>query len=287
MKFILLLSLIIFTFWLKAQDIKAFQIFDGSGKLVTFSDMAEKCAGADIVFFGEYHNDPIGHWLQYELTVFLFAKKGNALILGAEMFESDNQLIMDEYLQGLIPAKKFGDEARLWPNYDTDYKPLVDFAKVNRLPFIATNVPRRYASLVAKEGFEALEKLSAEAKALTAPLPVAYDENLNCYKSMLSMQGMGGHANANLPKAQAVKDATMSYFILKYFSKGKLFLHYNGSYHSDNHEGIVWYLKQRDKNLKIVVISSASQKNISELSDDNKEKGDFILCVPETMTKTH
>lgn len=287
MKFILLLSLIIFTFWLKAQDMKAFQIFDGSGKPVTFSDMAEKCAGADIVFFGEYHNDPIGHWLQYELTAFLFAKKGNALILGAEMFESDNQLIMDEYLQGLIPAKKFGDEARLWPNYDTDYKPLVDFAKENRLPFIATNVPRRYASLVAKEGFEALEKLSAEAKALIAPLPVAYDENLNCYKSMLSMQGMGGHANANLPKAQAVKDATMSYFILKYFSKGKLFLHYNGSYHSDNHEGIVWYLKQKDKNLKIVVISSASQKNISELSDDNKGKGDFILCVPETMTKTH
>lgn len=287
MKFILFASLIMLTCLLKAQDMQAYQIFTSEGKPVTFSEMAEKCAGADMVFFGEFHNDPIGHWLQYELTAFLFAKKGNALLLGAEMFESDNQLIIDEYLKGLIPERKFSEEARLWPNYDTDYKPLMNFARENKIPFIATNIPRRYASMVAMEGFEALEKLSAEARALISPLPVGYDENLNCYKSMMSMQGMGGHANANLPKAQAVKDATMAHFIMKNYTKGMLFLHYNGSYHSDNHESIVWYLKQKDKNLKILVISSASQKNVSAMADENKGKGDFILAVPETMTKTH
>ena len=76
-------------------------------------------------------------------------------------------------------------------------------------------------------------------------------------------------------------------FIMKYFSKGKLFLHYNGSYHSDSHEGIVWYLKQKDKELKITVISSVNQADISKLQEEYKGQGDFILCVPENMTKTY
>jgi hypothetical protein len=95
------------------------------------------------------------------------------------------------------------------------------------------------------------------------------------------------HSNANLPKAQAAKDATMSYFILKNWTKGKLFIHYNGSYHSDNFEGIVWYLKQSNKNLNIKTIATVNQADISKLSDESKNMADFILCVPETMTKTH
>lgn len=270
-----------------SQDMVAFRIFDSNGKPAVFSDVVAAAEKADVVFFGEFHNDPIGHWLQYELTKSLYEKTAGKLVLGAEMFESDNQLIMNEYLNGLIPPKKFGEEARLWPNYETDYKPLVEFALKSKIPFIATNIPRRYASAVAKDGFEALEKLSPEARALIAPLPLAYDENLNCYKSMLSMGGMGSKGGANLPKAQAAKDATMAYFILKYRKPGQIFLHYNGSYHSDRHEGIVWYLKQADKNLKIVVISSTSQPDVSVLSDETKGQGDFILCVPESMTKTH
>ena len=271
-----------------AQDIPAYRLYDNAGKPVTFSDVVASASAADIVFFGELHNDPIIHWLQFELTKQLFEKKSENLILGAEMFESDNQLILDEYLKGLIPAKKFGEEARLWPNYNTDYKPLVDFAQKNKLQFVAANIPRRYASLVANGGFEELNNLSAEAKGLIAPLPVAYDENLNCYKSMLGMGGMGKmSANSNFPKAQAIKDATMAHFIMKYWTKGKTFIQYNGSFHSDNHEGIVWYVKQKNKDIKIIVIASVSQPDVTVLTDENKGRGDYILCVPENMTKTH
>jgi uncharacterized iron-regulated protein len=274
-----------------SQNPPAYRIFDSKGTEVTYNDVVNTSLGSDIVFFGEQHNDPIVHWLQFELTKALFDKKGNSLILGAEMFESDDQIVLNEFLQGLIPAKKLGDEAKLWPNYETDYRPLVEFALINKLPFIATNVPRRYAGIVAASGFEGLNSLSPEALLLLAPLPIAYDGNLNCYKSMLDMGGMGGMgqnkmSQVNLPKAQALKDATMAHFIMKYFTKGKLFLHYNGSYHSDNHEGIVWYIKQKDKDLKVTVISSVSQPDVSTLLEENKGVGDFILCVPENMTKT-
>ena len=100
------------------------------------------------VFFGENHNDPISHWLQFELTKSLFNKHKTNLMLGAEMIESDNQIQLNEYLRGFIREKDFEKESKLWTNYKTDYKPLVNFAKENNLHFVATNVPRRFASMV-------------------------------------------------------------------------------------------------------------------------------------------
>ena len=151
---------------------------------------------------------------------------------------------MDEYLSGDIKQKSFEAEAKLWNNYSTDYKPLVELAKENELRFVASNIPRRYASIVHKGGFEVLGNLSEEAKELIAPLPIEYDAELPCYKGMLEMKGGMGHVNENLPKAQAIKDATMAHFILEDFNPGSLVIHFNGSYHSDNYESISWYLKK-------------------------------------------
>jgi len=208
------------------------------------------------------------------------------LVLGAEMFESDNQVILDEYLESLISQSSFESNARLWPNYKTDYKPLVEFAKTNKLKFVASNVPRRYASIVNSKGFEGLDELSAEAKAFLPPLPVKYDAELNCYKSMMEMEGMGSHVTPNFPKAQAIKDATMAHFILKNWSKGKLLIHYHGSYHSENFESIYWYLKQENPDLKIVTIHTVSQDDVTKLEERNTGKADFTICVDEDMTKT-
>src|SRR5690554_5028623 len=125
--------------------------------------MVNELALTDIALFGELHDNPIAHWLQIELCHRLNNKE-KGLVLGAEMFETDNQLILDEYLTGLISQRRFEGEARLWNNYKTDYKPLVEFARENSIPFIATNIPRRYASMVASSDFKALDSLTAEAK---------------------------------------------------------------------------------------------------------------------------
>ena len=106
----------------------AYKLFKENGKKVKYDKMVEAAKGADMVLFGEHHTNPISHWLQIELTKALFEEKGGDLVLGAEMFETDNQLILDEYLAELITEVKFEEEARLWKNYNTDYKPLVLFA---------------------------------------------------------------------------------------------------------------------------------------------------------------
>jgi uncharacterized iron-regulated protein len=183
-----------------------------------------------------------------------------------------------------VKYKYFKGQARLWPNDPTDYKPLLELAHDNKIPFIATNVPRRYASAVNKGGFEILDEFSDEAKKYFAPLPITYDENVACYKSMQEMMGAHG---ANIAKAQGLKDATMAYFIMENWKKGKTFLHFNGSYHSDNYEGIVWHLKQQYPKLKIMTITTVEQTKIDTIGSESQKKADFILVVDEDVTKTY
>ena len=286
----LLLPLILIAFILMAMkaDKDAYRVYDKKGKKTSYAKMLKQASEADIILFGELHTNPICHWLQLELTKDLYNEVGDELILGAEMFERDGQLILDEYVNGQISTKSFESQARLWPNYKTDYKPLVEFAKENKLPFVASNVPRRYASIVFKQGFEGLDSLDKHAKMFLPPLPIPYDAELPGYKAMLDMGGgMSGHGSENLPKAQAIKDAAMAYFIQENLTEGKTFIHYHGTYHSNNFEGIMWYLNEYSPGLKIMTIASVEQDTINKLEEDNKALADYTLVIPSSMTKTH
>jgi len=270
-----------------AQEAQVYSIFNSKGKEVEYSEMVNNLKNANVVFFGELHNNPIAHWFELRVAKSLFDATKNNLIIGMEMFEADNQLILDEYLNGIIAEKNFEQECKLWPNYQTDYKPMLEFAKANNIKLVATNVPRRYAALVNKKDFEGLDLLSIEAKKFIAPLPIDYDSSLECYSYMIENMKMMGHTAINIAKAQALKDATMAYFIYKNIEKGKIFYHINGSYHSDNHQSILWYLKKKDKNLKIQTISVVSQKDISQLEEENKNLADFIIVVCDDMITTY
>ena len=331
-----------------AQDKPAYKLFDQKGKDVKYSKMLKDIQTADIVFFGEHHTDPISHWLQFEVTKDLHEVKKNDLMIGAEMFEADQQLVLDEYLDSAFASKKFEADARLWGNYKTDYKPVVEFARENGLRYIATNIPRRYASMINKKGFEALDELSDEAKQYIGPALVElYDPEVACYKEMLEMfepeshstegkpamnvaqdstkkmpamhavpdstkkmpamgetnasmdkkspmamaMGKGKKAEKpnfeNYPKAQAAKDATMAHFILKNWTEGKLLFHFDGAYHSDNFEGIVWWINKLKPGLNIKTISIVSQEDVLELEEENINNANYIIAVPETMTQTN
>ena len=267
-----------------AQE-KAHQIYSKDGKKISYKTMLFKMKNTDVVLFGENHNDPISHWLQLELTKSLYEKHGENLMLGAEMLESDDQFQLDEYLLGFIREKDFEKESKLWPNHKTDYKPLLSFAKDNDLHFVATNIPRRFANMVYRFGIDTLEYLPETSKQFIAPLPIAYDTSLTCYKEISGM--LEGHGGENLPKSQAIKDATMAHFIHKNMKENTKFLHYHGSYHSKYHESIMWYLLQLDSDLDITTIEVVEQADISEFDKELIGNADFFIVVDEDMCKTH
>jgi uncharacterized iron-regulated protein len=284
----LLISIVSFT---KAQNKPAYQLFSNDGEIAIYDDMIKDLVISDMVFFGEYHNDPISHWMQIEISKSFFEIKGDKLFFGAEMFETGNQLVINEYLAGLYPNKKMINEiTQLWSNYKTDYKPLMDFAKENNLRFIASNIPRRYASMINKMGIDALKKLSPEALTLIGPdLEKYFDPTVKAYAEMADK--MGGHIPANMlyiQTAQAAKDATMAHFSLKNFSPGDLLFHFEGSYHSNYKQGIIWWINKIQLGLKIKSITTVFQSEWNEMTDKEKtEIANYTIVVADNMTKTN
>jgi len=278
----LTLALVFFTLSIYSQK-PAYKIYNAKGKKVSYKKMLKDLSEKDIILFGELHNNPIAHWLELEVTKDIHNTK--PVILGAEMLEADNQTQVNNYLKGSITEKDLDTLARLWPNYKTDYAPLVNFSKDHKLPFIATNVPRRYASLVYKKGFESLDTLSAKEKEWIAPLPITFDSELPTYKNILKM--MGDHGTPKLVMAQAIKDATMAHFILKNYKTNTTFIHYNGAYHSNNYEGILWYLKRKNNDLQYATLSTVSQNDISKLEGEHLNVANYIICVDADMTNTY
>lgn len=264
---------------------RAYQFFTKNGNKTSFKRLVKKASKADVILFGELHNNPICHWLELELAQAIHAKSDRKLVLGAEMFETDNQAALGHYVRKEIEEDTFEAQCRLWPNYDTDYKPLVEFTRTNGLGFFATNIPRRYARMVYRGGLGSLDTLPDSEKAWITPLPMEYDSSLKCYADIYEMAG--GHGGQNLPKAQAIKDATMAHNIMRNCTEGTVFIHYNGTYHSNNYQSIYWYLKKIDPNVNILTIASTEEEDIRKLSEDSKGLADFILAVPSDMTKTY
>jgi uncharacterized iron-regulated protein len=229
--------------------------------------------------------------MQLEMSKSFFELKGDKLFFGAEMFESGNQLVIDEYLAGLYAEDKMIPEiTQMWSNYKTDYKPLLDFAKDNKLRFIATNIPRRYASMIYKMGMDAFKELSPKALSLIGPdLEKYFDPTVKAYAEMADM--MGGHVPANMlnmQMAQAAKDATMAHFSLQNFNQGDFLFHFQGSYHSNYEQGIIWWINKIQPGLNIKSITTLMQTEWDEITEKGKsEIANYIIVVADHMTSTN
>jgi uncharacterized iron-regulated protein len=287
---LLLLPLLAFA---PAGDRPAYRLFTAQGQPADYDQLLTQLAQADVVLFGEQHNDPIAHWLEVQVTKDLARLKGpGKLVLGLEMFERDVQPLVAGYAAGTVPDSAFERQSRPWPNYATDYRPLLQFARETKIPVVATNAPRRYAQQVARGSLKALDKLPATEKSYLTPLPLKVDFDLPGYKNMAAM--FGGDASAhgggarNVIEAQALKDATMAYAIRTSLGPGQTLLHLNGSYHSDHHDGIVAYLRTQAKTpLRIKTLSVVTQSQLQQLDKENVDLADYLIVVPEDMTKTY
>lgn len=274
----------------KDKNPQIYKIYDGKGHEVSYDGMIIQLLNGNIILFGELHNCPIAHWLEYKVAQSLYElKNGKKMIMGAEMFESDVQTILDEYMQGLITGERFEQEARIWPNYTTDYEPFVSFAKEKQIPFIATNVPRRYANMVSKKGLQALDSLSQEAKKHLPPRPIPFKADSIKSKAFGIMAGIIHKRETTNPQymleAQALKDAMMAYNIISH--PADIFLHIQGNYHSNNYEGICEFLRHYKPGVRLQTITTVRQEAINRLEPEHLGLADFIICVTQDMTYTY
>lgn len=285
MKTIALMLLIALPFLGFAQDTQpqSYKLYSvAKQKTVSTDDLIADMANADVLFFGESHTDSIGHLLEVMLLQKLSAKYPGKTALSMEMFETDNQPILNEYLQGYIREKDMIKDARAWPNYK-DYRPMIEFAKAGKLPVIAANAPSRYVHVVTDKGLPALRQLDKSALKNLPPLPI--DTAAGAYYEKFTAI-MGGHSampGMNIYQSQNLWDAAMGWSIAQFYKKNrdsKIF-HINGSFHSEEKLGVVARLKRYAPKVRILNIANIDSEANADHPDWGKYQklGDYLLIT--------
>lgn len=269
-------------------DSALYRIFDTRAhQEITLDELANTLDDIDVVFFGEEHNDSVAHILQYELLKAINLRY-DRVALSMEMFVSDDQLILDEYLAGLITERNLSKDAVLWNNY-SDYRPLVEYAKTHGMTILAANAPSRYTNRVTREGLESLKALDKAARSLLAPLPI--DTLTGAYYEKFAglMGGHVGMGNLKIYQSQNLWDATMAYRIGKLLRKKSVnkILHLNGRFHSDEQLGTVAHLRSYAPRVSVANISCFRYERI-KLPDWTtlSHLGDFIILTDPGVSKT-
>lgn len=286
------------TIWVRSAD----------DSIRTLEQVADKLAGFDVVFFGEYHGHPGNHLAQMRLFQALHARNPDST-LSLEQFERDTQTIVDQYLAGEIGEKSLQEEARGWDNYEQSYRPLVEYAKSQGLPVIASNAPKKIVICVGKKGPEILDELPQPDRSWVAE-SLHLDEGAYLDKYMSFIMGAASHGPAMadedgasdeddaaghaIPEAmrkmvmrsfaaQVTRDDTMAESIAMHLrdNPGRKVVHLDGNFHSASHLGTVERLQRRMPELAIAVINPIAVDDNKDpgWTSDDAATGDYILLM--------
>ncbi|WP_090992246.1 ChaN family lipoprotein [Pedobacter insulae] len=272
-----------------AQDIaRHYKVYDvKNDKTIAIDAIVSDLKNADVLFFGEEHNDSIGHYLETELFKKIAFAYPNKAALTMEMFHSDIQLVINEYLKGIISEKNFIKEARAWNNYK-DYKAMVELAKANQLDVIGANAAARYSNAVTRSGLEILHQLPESSKQFLAPLPI--DTATGRYYDKF-IETLGGHSMGGMKvyQTQNFWDATMAWSIARYLkkNKSKKIFQVNGRFHSDEKLGTLAKLQRYAPKVKILNISCFSAEDFDN-PDWSKYKhlGDYVIVTDPKVKRS-
>lgn len=295
MKFLKLIVCLLLPVCVFAQDTtlaRHYKIYSvAQQKLVTPDDIIASMGHADVLFFGEEHNDSTGHYLEFLLFKKLTEKYPAKAALSMEMFETDCQTVLNEYLGGLIREKNLLTDARVWHNYK-DYRPMIELAKANHIPVVAANAPGRYTNMVNRLGLTSLQKLDATGKSYLPPLPIDtatgryYDKFVDI---MGGHAGMASMAGMQMYQAQNTWDATMGWSIAKFYKShpGYKIMQINGGFHSEEKLGAAAQLLKYAPRARIINIAAYADDSFDN-PDWSKfaKNADFIILTDPKLPKT-
>jgi uncharacterized iron-regulated protein len=287
----------------QTMDTPEYPVISG-GKLLSFAEMVTALGHADVVFVGENHDDKHAHALELAILKAMYAQNPH-LALSLEMFERDVQEVVNEYLSGYITESAFLQASRPWPNYKTDYRPLVEFCRENHLSVVAANAPRRYVNIVSRKGQKALLELPKTARGYLPPLPYSMELPSEYQKQLTEIFGTAHNTDAkgttpapksgtampaampdsaNMIQAQALWDTSMADSVLRFLKQhhGVRVLQVNGGMHSDSGYGIVDRLRKAAPHLKILVVTVKPDADYPKPSVEKYGNlADFVCITPQ------
>ncbi|MGI4751385.1 MAG: ChaN family lipoprotein [Janthinobacterium lividum] len=282
------LILLLTAFFGFSQEAKSYKIYNSATqKIISVDELVGALANTNAIFYGEEHNDSIGHLLEATILKKLYDKHPQKIALSMEMFETDCQQVLNEYLLGLIREKNFITDARCWPNY-TDYRPMIEFAKSNKIAVIAANAPGRYTNMVSRGGLIALNQLDKTGKSYLPPLPI--DTATGAYLKKFE-DIMGGHSamgGMQIYQAQNLWDATMGWSIASYLKTHPDFVVFqiNGGFHSEEKLGAVAQFQKYQPKASVKNIAAYAAEDFANPDWGKwRKQGDFVVLTAVDASK--
>jgi uncharacterized iron-regulated protein len=243
------------------------------------SKIVASMENADVLVFGEEHNDSVAHSLELAILKHMSEKYGTSMTL--EMLELDQQTILGEFLRGTLTENSFLSSGVFWKNMESDYLPLLQFCRRNSVPVFPANPPRRYVNLVARMGTKAYQMNEDGIRKFMPPLHTVQNNRNKKYEEKFQELMSSGHHGPSFMEnyllAQHIWDATMADSIARaHFETKRKVFHINGRFHSDHRLGVVHRLE--NFNLKVVTISAfPATKDLNR--EEAKEISDFVILT--------
>ena len=198
-----------------AAEMRLFDI--AKKKELKLSDALRDLKGKRIILVGEQH-DRSGHHLAQLEIIKVLNRSGIPVAVGLEMFRTDSQDSLDQWVHGRLSEKEFqkiynDNWGFPWPLYST----IFEFARKMKLPIVALNVPRAVTEQVARGGFNSL---SEEQRANLPFVECRVEpEYMDFIKRVYGAHGHGRMNFTNFCEAQLVWDKAMALHALEYVKK--------------------------------------------------------------------
>lgn len=241
------------------------------GEPLSYGEVLDDLAGADVVYLGEYHTVARHHEIQRRILADL-ARRKKPLVLALEQLESFRQPEVDRYNRGEIDFDELAEAVewpRRWSNYE-QYRPVVEAAHKAGVPILALNARSETIRKVARSG--GIDRLDRETR---SELPKDILLNDPAYRKRLTLQMMV-HAAANpetlrpMIEAQIARDESMASTLCDYLKseagRGRTAVVLCGAAHVSFGQGTASRVRRRmpDVNDRIILLSASGDVVLSE-----------------------
>ncbi|GAM73481.1 iron-regulated protein [Vibrio ishigakensis] len=262
MKVTLLTSLLVFSQTCYAAAPKTFfeyQLLSPKGEPISLEQASNNISDHRVILVGEWHSHSAVHRFQSDLYKALLEKNPKT-DLSMEQFSRPAQSTLDQYLSNEIGERALIAHGRAWPNYTSDYRALIEQAKVAQRRVIAANAPRDIVHCIGQVGPSYIKQLSRKDKKFVA---AKLDTSDRPYKAqfMTLMQGLEGKMVENMYAAQVSWDETMAESIANHLKQNPdvHVMHTAGKFHVENGDGIAYSLKKRAPETNIALITPVTE----------------------------
>ncbi len=172
-----------------------------------------------VVFVGEMHDRYDHHLNQLAVLQALHQKNPN-IAIGVEWFQQPFQAAVNDFLAGKIDETALLRQSEYFERWGYDFRqlrPILDYAKANRLPVLALNAPVELTRKVSKGGVEALTVAErSQLPAVIHPPSAAYRQQL---QKIFAAHSDDKQQFENFLLVQRIWEETMAQNVVQYLDK--------------------------------------------------------------------